>query len=425
MPTNRELTVAATDAYSRPVIDVAQARAVTPGCERVVHFNNAGAALSPDPVLDAVIGHLRREAVIGGYEAGDEAEQALTQTYESIAQMIGCAADEVALVESATTAWHAIFYSLGLRRGDRILTGRAEYGSNAIAMLQLQQRLGVVVDLVEDDEHGQVSVDALRSRIDDDVRLIAMTHVPTSGGLVNPAAAIGAIARAAGVPFLLDACQSAGQLPLDVEEIGCDALSSTGRKFLRGPRGTGFLYVRRALAERLVPHVIDGRAATWTSPSDYEIAPGARRFETWEHSIATQLGLGAAVDHALSWGIEAIAERNTALAVRLRVGLSEIPGVVVRDKGAQRCAIVTFTVAGRGSNDVSEKLRSRAVNTSVSTPAFAQFDMAPRGLAGMVRASVHYYNTEDEVDRVVAEVAAIALSPAGSPLPKDLRHSSA
>jgi selenocysteine lyase/cysteine desulfurase len=262
--------------------------------------------------------------------------------------------------------------------------------------------------VVEDDEHGQISLDALRNRIDDDVRLIALTHVPTSGGLVNPAAEVGAIARDAGIPFLLDACQSAGQLPLDVDAIGCDALSATGRKFLRGPRGTGFLYVRRELAERVVPHVLDGRAATWTSTTEYEIAPGARRFESWEHSIATQIGLGVAVDHALSWGLEAIAARNTVLAERLRAGLSTLPGVVVRDKGLRRCAIVTFTVAGRDSEEISVRLRERAINTSVSTPAFAQFDMAPRGLTDMVRASIHYYNTEDEVDRVIAAVEAIA-----------------
>lgn len=190
-------------------------------------------------------------------------------------------------------------------------------------MLHLEKHVGVVIDLVEDDEHGQVSVDALRERIDDDVKLIALTHVPTSGGLVNPAAAVGRVAREAGIPFLLDACQSVGQLPIDVAEIGCDVLSATGRKFLRGPRGTGFLYVRRELADTLVPHVLDSRSATWTSLREYTIAPGAQRFETWEHSIATQLGLGVAIDHALSWGLPSIAARNSELATRLRASLAE------------------------------------------------------------------------------------------------------
>jgi selenocysteine lyase/cysteine desulfurase len=389
-------------------IDVERARELTPGCERVVHLNNAGAALSPEPVLDAVIGHLRREAEIGGYEAADEASATIASIYESVATMLGCDSDEVALVESATTAWDGAFFAFAWQRGDRILTGRSEYGSNVVAMLHLEKRLGVVIDVVDDDEHGQISVDALRDRIDDDVKLIALTHVPTSGGLVNPAAEVGAVAREAGVPLLLDACQSVGQLPIDVRTIGCDMLSATGRKFLRGPRGTGFLYVRRELAETLVPHVLDSRAATWTSPHEYVIEPAARRFETWEHSVATRVGLGVAVEHALTWGLDEIAGRNAELAARLRAALAEVPRVTVRDKGLHTSAIVTFTVDGAASADIGARLRARGINTSVATPAFAQFDMAPRGLTDMVRASVHYYNTDAEVDRLVDEVRVIA-----------------
>ena len=385
-------------------IDVERARALTRACAQLVHFNNAGAALSPEPVVETVIGHLRREAEIGGYEAAEEAADAVAATYGSVAALIGAAAHEITLVESATTAWDAAFFSLPLRRGDRILTGRAEYGSNAVAMLHLERNVGVVIDLVDDDEHGQVDVDALRERIDDDVKLIALTHVPTSGGLVNPAADVGRIAREAGVTYLLDACQSVGQLPIDVAEIGCDILSATGRKFLRGPRGTGFLYVRRSLAETLVPYALDSRSATWTAPGRYEIAAGARRFETWEHSVAARLGLGAAVDHAMSWGIDDIAVRNRALAERLRAGLASIDGVVVRDKGVERCAIVTFTVDGMPSADVTSALRQRRINTSVSTSDFARFDLEPRGLTDMIRASVHYYNTDDEVDRTLDEL---------------------
>jgi selenocysteine lyase/cysteine desulfurase len=389
-------------------IDVERARTLTPGCAHVVHVNNAGASLAPTPVIEAVARHLDREAQIGGYEAADDAADRVAQIYSSVATLLGCGADEVALVESATTAWDAAFLSLPLRRGDRVLTGRAEYGSNAIAMLHVAQRVGAVVEVIEDDEHGQVSVDALRDRIDDDVALIAMTHVPTSGGLVNPVAAIGKVARETGVTFLLDACQSVGQLPIDVDEIGCDILSATGRKFLRGPRGTGFLYVRRELCDRLVPHVLDGRSAIWTSEDTYELAPGARRFETWESSVATRLGLGAAVDHALSWGLDAIAARTTQLAERLRAGLAEVPRVTVRDKGVERCAIVTFTLDGRPSDDVSGALRARRINTSVSTPGFARYDMDHRHVTDMVRASVHYFNTEGEIDRVVDEVRLLA-----------------
>jgi cysteine desulfurase/selenocysteine lyase len=388
--------------------DVERARSLTPGCERVIHLNNAGAALSPEPVLETVIAHLRREAQVGGYEAAADAADAVAATYRSVAMLLGCDPDEIALVESSTTGWDAAFAAIPLGPGDTIITARAEYGSNAIAMLHAQQRRGVGIELIDDDEHGQVSIDDLRERITDDVKLIAMTHVPTSGGLVNPVADVGKIARDAGITFLLDACQSVGQLPVDVAEIGCDILAATGRKFLRGPRGTGFLYVRRQLADELVPYMLDSRSATWTSEREYEIAPGARRFESFEHSVATRLGLGVAIDHALSWGLDAIADRNRDLADRLRAGLSEIEGVAVHDKGLARCAIVTFTVDDRASADVVASLRLDDINTSVSSRSYAQFDMESRGLDEMVRASVHYYNTEEEIDRLLTAVRGLA-----------------
>lgn len=388
-------------------LDVARLRADTPGAARVLHLNNAGAALPPAPVLDAVIGHLRREAEIGGYEAADEAETRLRGVHASVARLINAAPDEIALAESATQAWTLAFHAVPLGEGDRILTARAEYASNVISFLHLARARGVVVEVVPSDADGALDVDALARMIDARTRLIAVTHVPTNGGLVNPAAAIGAVARAHGIPFLLDACQSVGQLPIDVAAIGCDMLSGTGRKFLRGPRGTGFLYVRRAILDRLRPPFLDLHSARWTGVHDYAIEPGATRFEMWESSIACRLGLGAAADYALGLGIEALSRRIRALADGLRVRLAEVPGVAVHDLGRERCGIVTFTVDGMAAREASARLRARGINTSVSTAPFARWDMEPRGLAELVRASPHAYNTEAEIGRFVEAVAAL------------------
>jgi selenocysteine lyase/cysteine desulfurase len=388
------------------MIDVAAARAETPGCERVVHLNNAGAGLAPRPVLDAVIDHLRLEAEIGAYEAADAAAPAVERFAGAVADLLGCRPDEVAYAENATRAWDMAFYALADRfePGDRVLVSAAEYASNAIALLQVARRRGVDVVVVPDDADGQLDVAALESLLDERARLVMVTHVPTQGGLVNPAAEIGRVCRAAGVTYLLDACQSVGQLLVRVDEIGCDVLSATGRKFLRGPRGTGFLYVRAELAAELEPPMLDLRAAEWVAPDRYVVHPGARRFEGWERFVAGQIGLGVAVDHALGVGIEAIAERNGALAERLRAALDEVPGVTVRDRGRRRCAIVTFTVDGHEPAAISAGLRAVGVNTSVSSRTSAQFDLGARGLEAMVRASVHYFNTDDELDRLVAEL---------------------
>jgi cysteine desulfurase/selenocysteine lyase len=370
---------------------------------RVAHLNNAGAALPPSGVLDAVLAHLRLEAEIGGYEAADAARDRVEAVYRSIARLIGCQPEEVAVVENATRAWDMAFYSLAFGPGDRILTARAEYSSNMIAYLQVARRTGAVLEVVEDDEHGQFSVADLRERLTrgpGEVKLIAMTHVPTHGGLVNPAEEVGAVAREAGVPFLLDACQSAGQLPIDVRRIGCDMLSATGRKFLRGPRGTGFLYVRREILDKLEPPFLDLHAANWTGPDSYEIRGDARRFENWETNYAAKIGLGAAVEYAASWGLDAIEARVTALAEGLRERLTDISGVRVHDQGLRRCGIVTFTVDGVPARDVQRHLSARGVNTSVSIAEEGRFDLLHRGLPDLVRASVHYYNTEGELDRL-------------------------
>ena len=389
-------------------IDLARARRETPGCAHVLHFNNAGAALMPQPVVEALLGHIRLESEIGGYEAAEREEARVERAYDALASLLNCAREEIAIVENATRAWDMAFYSLRFGPGDRILTAMAEYASNVMPYLQVAKRTGCSVETVPNDASGQLSVAALERMMDERVKLIAITHVPTNGGLVNPARAIGRVARAWKVPFLLDACQSAGQMPLDVEAIGCDMLSATARKYLRGPRGIGFLYVRRGLIDALEPPFIDLHAANWTAPERYELRPDARRFENWECNIAAKIGLGVAVDYALGLGLEATYARVRMLAEMLRKRLARIPGVVVRDLGAERCGIVTLTLEGKEPAALQAALAAEAINVTVSTRFSTQFDMAARGLDAVLRASVHYYNSEEEIERFATALAALA-----------------
>ncbi len=388
--------------------DVARARRETPSCERVIHFNNAGASLSPQATLNAVINYLRLEAEIGAYEAEERESQRIEHFYDAAAALLGCQRDEIAFVENATRAWDMAFYSIPFKPGDRILTAMAEYASNYIAYLQVARRTGAKVEVVPNDESGQLSVEALRKMMDERVKLIAMTHVPTNGGLVNPAVEVGKVARAAGVLYLLDACQSAGQMPLRVDEIGCDLLSATGRKYLRGPRATGFLYARRSRLEELEPPFLDLHAATWTARDKYEIRPDARRFENWETNFAGKLGLGLAIDYALKWGIEAIWKRVSALAALLRSELQKLPRIEVRDLGAVRCGIVTFTVEGKDPNEVRHAFYRQGINVWYSVAPSTLLDMNSRGISELVRASVHYFNTEEEVYRLCKVLASLA-----------------
>ncbi len=387
--------------------DLQHVRQDTPGCEHVLHFNNAGASLMPRPVLEATIAHLQLEAQIGGYEAAERANDAIEHVYDAAAALIGCSRDEIAIIENATRAWDMAFYSIPLKPGDRILTAMAEYASNYIAFLQVTRKTGATVEVIPNDAHGQISLEALRKAIDDRVKLIAITHVPTNGGLVNPVVEVGKVAREHGILYLVDACQSVGQMPIDVNQIGCDMLSATGRKYLRGPRGTGFLYVRKSVLERLEPPMLDLHAAEWVANDRYEIRPDARRFENWETNYAGKIGLGVAIDYALQWDVDITWRRIKSLAYKLRTQLSPLPGVIVRDRGVTQCGIVTFSVEDKNPDEIVSTLSKDNINVSVTRRSSTLLDMDARGLDNLVRASVHYYNSEEEVEHFCRTVASL------------------
>ncbi len=381
--------------------DIQRARAETRAAEALIHFNNAGSSLMPIPVSDTLHSYLHQEEQRGGYETAAAQAAALDNFYSATAKLLHCHPDEIAYVENATRAWDMAFYAFTFQPGDRIVTAVAEYGSNVVAYLQQAKRSGVEIVFVPNDDYGQIDIRALANLIDDRVKLISISHIPTGGGLVNPAKAVGQLAKAAGIPYLLDACQAVGQLPLDVDELGCDLLSGTGRKYLRGPRGTGLLYVRHGWIERLEPPMLDQHAATLLSPTSYQLRLDAKRFENWEQYFAGKAALGVAIDYALGWGIEAIQARVYALAATLRKKLTAIDGVRVTDEGVEQCGIVTFMADQCAADAIKTALAAHKINVSASSGSGSLVSFQQRGLIAVVRASVHYYNTEAEIERFV------------------------
>lgn len=382
-------------------LDLARIRADVPAAAGQAYLHNAGAGLMPCAVVDAMKAHLDLEAAIGGYAAADREAARLDGVYGSVARLVNAAPDEIGLMENATVAWQMAFYGLRFGPGDRILTCASEYGANYVAYLQMAKRTGLVIDVIPSDETGEIDLAALEQMIDRRVKLISITWVPTNGGLANPAAGVGRIARAHRIPYLLDACQAVGQMPVDVEALGCDMLSATGRKFLRGPRGTGFLYVRRDLLRSLEPPMIDHFSAVWVARDRFELRGDARRFETWENNYAARAGLGVAVDYALDIGMEVIEARCRLLSGRLREALGALPRVTIRDLGRKPSAIVSFTVDGLEAPAVVAAAAEARITIGASNPSSTRIDAEMRGLPPLVRASPHYYNTESEVDRLI------------------------
>jgi len=378
-------------------------RADTPSSANVIHLNNAGASLMPRSVLRAVTAHLEREAQQGGYESADAAATEVQAAYSNVARLVGAHARNIAIVENATVAFFQALAAFDFQPGDVILTTRNDYISNQLAYLSLARRRGVRVERAEDLPEGGVDPESVRKLLREKrVRLLAVTWVPTNSGLIQPVEELGTIAEAAGVPYLVDACQAVGQLPVDVARLRCDYLSATARKFLRGPRGIGFLYVSdRALDRGDFPLFTDMRGADWTSADDFALVPDARRFENWEFAYALVLGLGEAARYAQEVGIERGGQRARQHAAELRERLAGLPGCRVLDRGRELAAIVTVEVAGHHAPDLVNCLRRQRIHTSASLREYAVIDMDQKRAASALRISPHYFNTEEEVAALV------------------------
>jgi selenocysteine lyase/cysteine desulfurase len=393
-------------------MDIPQLRADTPGLAHRVHLNNAGASLMPMPVVSAIRDHLELETNIGGYEAAAEAAGAIAASYEDLATLLGTSADRVAHTEHATASFVAALSAVPFERGDVLLTTRNDYVSNQIQYLALSHRFGVEIVRAPDAPEGGVDLQAMEEAIHRQrPKLVAVTQIPTNSGLVQDTTAIGAMCRARDVLYLVDGCQSVGQMPVDVEAMGCDFFSATSRKYLRGPRGAGFLYVSdRVLDAGLEPLFPDMRGADWIDSDLYQPAPDAHRFETWEFAWSLVLGTGAAARYTNAIGLEPIRDRARGLACALRERLAALPGVRVLDRGPELGATVTASVAGHDPAQLVHELRRRGINTSSQTRIDAVIDYDAKGVDGALRVSPHYFNDPGDLDALVGALTEILTS---------------
>jgi cysteine desulfurase / selenocysteine lyase len=379
--------------------DISKVRAETPGLPGRIHLDNCGSSLVPRAVVDAQMAHLSLEVEVGGYVAQEQQSVPLAKVYDGLARLLGGKPTDFALVGSAVDGWTKAFYSVPLKAGDNIVTAYNEYCSNYVAYLQRAKRDGIEIRVARPDEDGKLDLDHLEGLIDKRTRLISLTHVPSSSGQIAPAEDVGKIAQAHNILYLLDACQSVGQMSVNFEDIGCDMATGTGRKFLRGPRGIGFLYINEKARRQIDLVVLTNQAATWTTDNSYQLRSDAGVFEAWERSCINQLGFGAAIDYLLGLGIAKTAMRTLSLTAHLRTGLANIPGVIPTCQKDATAAIVTFNKQGWTAAAIKAAMEEQGIATQVASVVHTRLDLGARGIDTTARISPHYYNTVEELDR--------------------------
>ncbi len=381
-------------------LDRQRLRADTPACEHLTHLNNAGCGLPPRQVTERVVSHLRLEEQVGGYEATERVADEWTAGRSMLAGLVGAREDNIAVVESATAGFHKVLSTIPLRPGDRVLVAGSEYASTVLPLLQLSRRIGLRVEFLADNDDGVADTRSLAHRIDDDVRMVCAVHAPSHNGLINDVAGIGSAlaASGSGAWYVVDACQSLGQLPIDVAELNCDFLLASGRKYLRGPRGTGVMYAGDRALRELDAFPVDVNGALWGGAGDYTLEQSAARFENFERSVAAGLGLMAAARYALDVGIPAISEAIARNGEYLRSRLSGLPGWRVLDRGQRRSGIVVARHDSADPGALVQQLRRHRVNVHMIPPAISPRDL---GSSPALRLSPHAFNNQYDLDRAL------------------------
>lgn len=388
-------------------LELEKMREMTPGAEKRLHLDNCGASLMPEPVINAIRSHLDEEVRMGGYVAQEQQSSAIERVYNSLSRLVGGSEQDFAITGSAVDAWTKAFYSVPMVAGDNIITAYNEYCSNYVAYLHRAQQRGIEVRVAYPGSDGQLDLAQLESLVDDRTKLISVTHVPSSSGQILPVEEIGKIAKTKDKLYLVDICQSVGQLPVNVETIGCDMATGTARKFLRGPRGMGFLYMNEKARGRIEPVVATNKSAAWVGDQEIEFRTDTALFEAWERNIGNQLAFGAAVDYLLELGLERATSEIQSRAAYLRSGLSNINKVIPTCQPDATAAIITFNKEGYDAADVKAKFHAEGVGVQVSTIEHTRLDLGARGINTTIRVSPHYYNSKDELDRFLNMIEAL------------------
>jgi len=380
-----------------------------------LYVNHARISPAPPSVVTAIEDQLRRESIRGW--SRDEEQAVVVDVRSVLAELIGAEAEEIALVQSATWAFNLLVNGLRWRPDDNVVVTDLLYRSIAHVLLRLRDEQQVSLRVVAS-EGLRFDPDSVASCVDEHTRLVVVPILPLFCGVPQPVAALRALFRSSDTFLVLNATQAAGQLPIDVRALGCDFLFGTSRKWLRGPRGLGFLYIRRSLIPTLRPSFVGYPAASWLADDHVRFADNIDRFRVGDYPYALLCGLAAAVRLAIATGIEQIASRNAYLGSLCRDRLASVGGVTVHDAREGVTGTVPITIAGLDADAVVHQLADHGVLTCALYEEDARLAFRKLGVPSLVRISLHHVNTVEDVERLSQTIEQIARCPVGSSLPE-------
>ncbi|MBA5777328.1 aminotransferase class V-fold PLP-dependent enzyme [Stappia sp. F7233] len=376
-----------------------------PHVDDFIHLNNAAGSLADQRVHDAIKAHLELEARSGSTEAMNAVSSKLEQLYSAVAAFVGGTADQMLVADSHTNAWQRPFLAVDLKPGDVVLVGSSEWGGNLSMIHHTCRRTGASYKVVPDDASGRMDLRTFESALKDKrVKLVCTTWVAATSGQVNPVEEIGELMRQTEALHFVDGAQAIGQFPVDIRNLNCDLLTVSARKFVRGPRGTGFAWISKRFLNEYKPLGVDQFAAPWENDAPH-LRGDARRFETGESNYAARLGLLSALELILTRDISADFTVIKELAAQARARLSSTEGITVLEGNEGSCGLVTFLADGVAPAKIAADLRQSRINISAPTTRYGPLYMAARGWNAINRLSPHAFNTADEIDKACDAIA--------------------
>lgn len=370
-----------------------------------VYVNSAAASPPPRQVVDTSIDYLQKTASLGPYLPSfrEEVYQKIEETREKAAKFIGAKTSEMAFVKNGTEGINFIANGLTWNKGDEIILADIEFHSNYTPWLKLRDKKKVHLKIIKTDFSGVIDVNLIEQEISNRTKLITVSHLSNASGALQHIEKICEIAKKRDVLTLINASQTLGLIPINVQELDCDFLTGCGRKWLRGPEGSGILYIRESLVESIEPTIIGWGGTTWDfETNEYYYLSTARRVEAGCPIVPSILGLGAAIDYAQNIGIEEIVTKVEALTRYSFQQLSVIEGIAIYGPKniENRLAIIPFNVEGLHPDEITNYLEKN--NIIIESGTFmANMLLQHYGINKMVRISPHYFNTKVEIDFIV------------------------